>query len=142
MHLSATQSIMCCVLQLRPFFKNLKTIKDLIVIADAGRIGIAGQALGIAQASLDCAIDYASKRLAFNAPILKMQTIQVRDLSSKIAVYVYLDCNRILRMQDGPAASLWVIFLTCKMMRVYQSENVSHLVCQQQVRMCQGFISA
>lgn len=46
-------------------------------IADAGRIGIAGQALGIAQAAFDCAIDYAGKRMAFSAPILKMQIIQV-----------------------------------------------------------------
>lgn len=43
---------------------------------DAGRIGIAAQGLGIAQASLECAIDYAQKRQAFNQPIAKMQTIQ------------------------------------------------------------------
>ncbi|KAL8596894.1 hypothetical protein ACOMHN_065843 [Nucella lapillus] len=43
---------------------------------DAGRIGIAGQALGIAQASLECAIDYALKRQSFGMPIVKMQTIQ------------------------------------------------------------------
>ena len=49
------------------------------MFSDAGRIGIAGQALGIAQASLDCAMEYASKRMAFGAPIIKMQTIQVID---------------------------------------------------------------
>lgn len=43
---------------------------------DAGRIGIAGQALGIAQASLECAVDYANKRVAFGKPISKLQTIQ------------------------------------------------------------------
>merc|ERR1711973_524624 len=32
---------------------------------DAGRIGIAAQALGIGQAALDCALDYASKRKSF-----------------------------------------------------------------------------
>ncbi|XP_064087637.1 short-chain specific acyl-CoA dehydrogenase, mitochondrial-like [Macrobrachium nipponense] len=51
--------------------------KIAMVTLDGGRIGIAGQALGIAQAAIDCAIDYASKRMAFNAPILKMQSIQV-----------------------------------------------------------------
>lgn len=45
---------------------------------DSGRIGIAGQALGIAQASVDCAADYAHKRTAFGAPIGKLQAIQVR----------------------------------------------------------------
>lgn len=44
---------------------------------DSGRIGIASQALGIAQASLDCAAEYTHKRLAFGAPISKLQAIQV-----------------------------------------------------------------
>lgn len=43
---------------------------------DAGRIGIASQALGIAQASLEVAVEYASKRLAFGKPLTKLQTIQ------------------------------------------------------------------
>lgn len=45
---------------------------------DSGRIGIAAQAIGIAQASLDCAADYAHKRNAFGAPISKLQAIQVK----------------------------------------------------------------
>ena len=44
---------------------------------DAGRIGIASQALGIGQAALDCAVDYAKKRIAFGQPIAKLQAIQV-----------------------------------------------------------------
>lgn len=44
---------------------------------DAGRIGIAGQAIGIAQAALDCAVDYATKRISFGQPISKLQAIQV-----------------------------------------------------------------
>lgn len=43
---------------------------------DAGRIGIASQALGIAQASLECAVDYSNKRMAFGKPISKLQSIQ------------------------------------------------------------------
>jgi len=46
-------------------------------ITDAGRIGIASQALGIAQASLDVAVEYATKRIAFGSPISKLQSIQV-----------------------------------------------------------------
>jgi len=45
---------------------------------DAGRIGIASQGLGIAQASLDCAVDYAMKRNSFGMPIAKMQTVQMK----------------------------------------------------------------
>lgn len=43
-----------------------------------GRIGIAAQALGIAQAALDCAVNYAENRRAFGAPLTKLQGIQVR----------------------------------------------------------------
>jgi len=53
---------------------------------DAGRIGIAGQAVGIAQAAFDCAISYANDRKAFGAPINKMQSIQFKlaDMASRI----------------------------------------------------------
>lgn len=53
---------------------------------DGGRIGIASQALGIAQASLELAVDYANKRLAFGKPISKLQSIQskIADMSLKV----------------------------------------------------------
>lgn len=53
---------------------------------DAGRIGIASQALGIAQASLECASAYATKRVAFGKPIAKLQTIQMKlaDMALRI----------------------------------------------------------
>lgn len=42
--------------------------------------------VGIAQASLDCAMDYAEKRIAFGAPILKLQSIQnkIADMALRI----------------------------------------------------------
>jgi len=43
---------------------------------DGGRIGVAGQALGIASASIDCAAKYALERQAFGKPIAKLQSIQ------------------------------------------------------------------
>ena len=43
---------------------------------DGGRIGVAGQALGIASASIDCAVKYALERNAFGKPIAKLQSIQ------------------------------------------------------------------
>lgn len=48
----------------------------LQVTLDAGRIGIASQALGIAQASFDCAIAYAQSRKTFGVPIAKNPIIQ------------------------------------------------------------------
>jgi alkylation response protein AidB-like acyl-CoA dehydrogenase len=43
---------------------------------DGGRIGIAAQALGIAQASLDAATGYAQERIQFGKPIARFQAIQ------------------------------------------------------------------
>jgi alkylation response protein AidB-like acyl-CoA dehydrogenase len=45
---------------------------------DGGRIGIAAQALGIAQASLDASIAYAKERKAFGRPIAELQAIQFK----------------------------------------------------------------
>jgi butyryl-CoA dehydrogenase len=45
---------------------------------DAGRIGIAAQALGIAQAAFECAIGYAQERQAFGKPIAGLQAIQFK----------------------------------------------------------------
>jgi len=60
--------------------------KIAMMSLDAGRIGIASQALGIAQASLDCAVEYASKRNAFGSPIIKLQAIQskIADMALRI----------------------------------------------------------
>jgi butyryl-CoA dehydrogenase len=56
---------------------NFNNIKINYIVVDGARIGISSQALGIAQAALDCAVDYASKRIAFGVPIIKFQSVQV-----------------------------------------------------------------
>lgn len=43
---------------------------------DGGRVGIAAQAVGIARASLEDALDYARQRTAFDRPISEFQAIQ------------------------------------------------------------------
>lgn len=45
---------------------------------NGGRIGIASQALGIAQASLESAVRYSKERKAFDAPIANLQAIQFK----------------------------------------------------------------
>ncbi len=53
---------------------------------NGGRIGIASQALGIAQASLEAAVRYSKQRKAFNAPISNLQAIQFKlsDMSTNV----------------------------------------------------------
>uniref|UniRef100_A0A8J8YER5 Short-chain specific acyl-CoA dehydrogenase, mitochondrial n=1 Tax=Callithrix jacchus TaxID=9483 RepID=A0A8J8YER5_CALJA len=53
---------------------------------DMGRIGIASQALGIAQAALDCAVNYAETRMAFGAPLTKLQVIQFKLADMALAL--------------------------------------------------------
>lgn len=52
---------------------------------DGGRIGVAGQALGIASASIDCAVKYALERHAFGAPIANFQMIQKKISEMSVA---------------------------------------------------------
>jgi alkylation response protein AidB-like acyl-CoA dehydrogenase len=53
---------------------------------DGGRIGIAAQAVGIAQAALDMATAYAKERSAFGGPIARLQAIQhkLADMQTEI----------------------------------------------------------
>jgi alkylation response protein AidB-like acyl-CoA dehydrogenase len=53
---------------------------------DGGRIGIAAQAVGIAQAAYDVAREYAKERHAFGRPIARFQAIQQKlaDMSTEI----------------------------------------------------------
>lgn len=66
---------------------------------NGGRIGIAAQALGIAQASLEAAIEYSKERKAFGKPIAELQAIQFKlaDMATKV------EAARLLTLQ---AASL------------------------------------
>jgi len=52
---------------------------------DAGRIGVAGQALGIASASIDCAVKYSLERQAFGKPISALQSIQNKISAMSVA---------------------------------------------------------
>lgn len=55
---------------------------------NGGRIGIAAQALGIAAASLDAALNYSQQRYAFGRPIAELQAIQFKlaDMATKLEV--------------------------------------------------------
>ncbi len=53
---------------------------------DVGRIGIGAQALGIAEAALACAIDYAKEREQFGKPIAEQQGIgfKLADMATSV----------------------------------------------------------
>lgn len=53
---------------------------------DGGRIGIATQAIGLAQAALDASIKYAKERVQFGKPLEKSQSVQwkIADMATEI----------------------------------------------------------
>ncbi|HXH32381.1 MAG TPA: acyl-CoA dehydrogenase [Bacteriovoracaceae bacterium] len=63
-----------------------KGFKVALATLDGGRIGIASQALGIAQGAFDYAIRYTKQRIQFGAPLSNLQGIQfmLADMSTKI----------------------------------------------------------
>jgi alkylation response protein AidB-like acyl-CoA dehydrogenase len=60
--------------------------KIALAILDAGRIGIAAQAVGIAEAAYEAARDYAKERVQFGQPIANFQGIQwmLADMKTRI----------------------------------------------------------
>lgn len=68
-------------------FKEEKGFSIGLATLDGGRIGIAAQALGIAEAAFRYATRYSKERVQFGAPIANLQAIQfmIADMSTKIA---------------------------------------------------------
>lgn len=70
---------------------------------DGGRIGIAAQALGIAQGALDESVSYAKERKQFDTPIAKFQGIQFQlaDMATQIEAARLLVYNAAYRASNG-----------------------------------------
>ena len=68
---------------------------------DGGRIGIAAQALGIAQRCLDLSVAYAKERVAFGKPIASLQAIQwkIADMRTRIEAPPHLGGLGASRLQ-------------------------------------------
>lgn len=64
-----------------------KGFRVAMATLDGGRIGIAAQALGIAQAAFNYAANYVQQRVQFGAPLANLQGVQfmLADMSTKIA---------------------------------------------------------
>ena len=70
---------------------------------DGGRIGIAAQAVGIAQAAYDAARDYALERRQFGRPIAEFQAIQwkLADMATQLDAARLLVYRAAWRKQEG-----------------------------------------
>jgi alkylation response protein AidB-like acyl-CoA dehydrogenase len=86
---------------------------------DGGRIGIAAQALGIAQRCLDLSVTYAKERYTFGKPIAKHQAIQwkIADMRTKIEAARLLTWRAAQMKDAGERASA-----ACSMAKLAASE--------------------
>ena len=73
--------------------------KIAMTVLDAGRIGIAAQAVGIAEAAYEAAVSYAREREAFGQPIGGFQMIQQKIADMKTR----LEAARLLTIQAALA---------------------------------------
>jgi alkylation response protein AidB-like acyl-CoA dehydrogenase len=77
--------------------------KIAMTVLDAGRIGIASQALGIAEAAYEASVQYAKEREAFGEPIGAFQMIQqkIADMKTRIEASRQLIYNAVLAKERG-----------------------------------------
>ncbi|MDP3481098.1 MAG: acyl-CoA dehydrogenase, partial [Desulfoprunum sp.] len=74
---------------------------------DGGRIGIASQALGIAQGALDATVAYAKERKQFDTPIARFQGVQFQlaDMATRVEASRLLVYRAAYRASAGLAYS-------------------------------------
>lgn len=97
-------------------------LKIALTAIDGGRLGIAAQAVGIAQAALDRAAKYAIERRQFGKSLSEFQAIQwkIADMSTRIAVsraLLYKGCW--VKQQEGHSLHIPA------MAKVYASETAT-----------------
>ena len=83
--------------------KEGEGFKIALSTLDGGRIGIAAQAVGIAQAALDESIEYSKQRQQFGRPLAKFQAIQwmIADMATRIEASRYLVYNAAYVKDNG-----------------------------------------
>ena len=83
--------------------KEGEGFKIALSALDGGRIGIASQSVGIAQAALDESIEYSKQRQQFGRPISKFQAIQwmIADMATRIEAARYLVYNAAYKKDIG-----------------------------------------
>ena len=101
-----------------------KGFKIAMLTLDAGRIGIAAQALGIAEAAFDEALKYAQERTAFGQPLAAFQAIQFKlaDMKTQIEAARWLVYHAAWKKDQGED-----YILESSLAKLYASEVASRV---------------
>jgi len=105
--------------------------KISMAVLDAGRIGIAAQALGIAEAAYEAAIEYAREREAFGKKIGQFQMIQqkIADMKMRIEASRLLIYKAALAKQDFKKTGRRYTLESC-MAKTFASETAMWVTTQ------------
>lgn len=81
-------------------------LQQALSALEVGRLNVAARSVGIAQASLDLALDYARRREAFGRPIAEFQAIQIKlaDMATKVQAARLLTWWAAARVDAGRRA--------------------------------------
>lgn len=101
---------------------------------DGGRIGIAAQANGIAQASLDCAASYALQRQSFGKPISSLYAIQEKlaDIATR------LDAARLLTFKAAMLKDAGLPFIKDAAMAKLSASETATAAAHQAIQVLGG----
>jgi butyryl-CoA dehydrogenase len=94
---------------------------------DGGRIGIASQSVGLAQACLDAAVSFARERVQFNKPISQFQGIRwmIADMATQIAAARLLTFHAAAMRDRGEDFTM-----AASMAKVFASEMANRVAYQ------------
>jgi alkylation response protein AidB-like acyl-CoA dehydrogenase len=102
-----------------------------MAVLDAGRIGIASQALGIAEAAYESSVQYARERVAFEQPIGQFQMIQAKiaDMKTRIEASRLLIYNAV-RAKERSKSTGERYTLEASMAKLFASETAMFVTHQ------------
>ena len=112
----------------RGFVNAMKTL-------DVGRLGVASQAIGVAQGALDEAVKFAKERKQFGRPIAKFQSISfmLAEMATKLQAAKLLVYNAAYLMDTKQPASM-----AASMAKFYAAEACNE-ICAKAVQIHGGY---
>ncbi len=113
-----------------------KGLKIALTVLDGGRMGIAAQAIGIAEAAYEEALRYSKDRIQFKKPISGFQVIRfmLADMATEIEVAKTM-LYRVAWMKESGQKKLTK---EAAMLKLYASE-MAHRVCHQALQIHGGY---
>lgn len=113
-----------------------KGLKIALSTLDGGRIGIAAQAVGIAEAALEEAVRYAKERVQFGKPIAELEGVQfmIADMATEVEVAKTM-LYRVAWMKESHSGKYTK---EAAMIKLYASE-MAHRVCHKALQVHGGY---